>query len=62
MSIKEHIKESVVDKIEEYGFEDEAAWKAFAKLTPQETDVIRKRFRDDPEDEVLQRIIKHLDS
>ena len=60
MSIEDRLKESAVDKIEEYGFEDEAARKEFAKLKPQEAEALRKRFRDDPEDEILQRIIKQL--
>lgn len=62
MSIEDHFKESILDKIEEFGFEDEAARKEFAKISPEQAQVIRKRFRDDPEDEILQRIIKGLDS
>ncbi len=62
MSIEEQLIESTYDKIKEYGFEDEAAKKEFAKFSPEQAEAIRKRFRDDPEDEILQRIIKGLDS
>ncbi|MEE9335587.1 MAG: hypothetical protein V3U65_15965 [Granulosicoccaceae bacterium] len=62
MSIEDHLKKTAVDKIEEYGFDDEVARNEFAKLKPQEAEALRKRFRDDPEDEILQRIIKKLDS
>ena len=62
MSIEQHLKESAYDKLEEYGFEGEASREEFAKFSPEQADAIRKRFRDDPEDEILQRLIKGLDS